>query len=203
MISYQQFTYIMEGYKNLFDYNQKEKYVDDVWEILQSSYKAIGGIKGNGFSSKDDMMNKIPFWKVITKNSKVVGVVLYKDKSGRKVVASGTDGSAEAKELLVMTLKPELSRSFGEKSKASLGLLMKSIDWNILRQYMKTPSEVKKISRGDDIVPISSVSNNDLPSDAQLTLKKYPQLKPYGYLREIGGTMVFKVMVGTANKTIK
>lgn len=83
-----------ENYKNfILNKDMKEKYKNEVWDLIQDSYSAIGGIKGSGFSSPDDMIENIPFWKVYTKNNKVLMVVLYKEKSGRKLVALGIDGS--------------------------------------------------------------------------------------------------------------
>lgn len=43
--------------------------------------------------SPDDMVKNIPFWKLYTKNDKVIMALLYKDKNGRKIVALGIDGS--------------------------------------------------------------------------------------------------------------
>ena len=90
-------TYLNEGFVNLIhDDPKKSQYVDAVWDMLQTSYAKIGGIKGNGFQSKEAMMS-LPFWKVGTVKGKPVAVTIYKDKSGRKAVASGTDGSDEGK----------------------------------------------------------------------------------------------------------
>lgn len=79
------------------DIEKKREYADRVWDILQRSYAKIGGIKGSGFKSKEDMIKNIPFWKIMKSNGKVIAVKLYKDKNGRKSVAGGTDGSKEAK----------------------------------------------------------------------------------------------------------
>ena len=39
------------------DEDLKAKYADKAWELLQKSYAPIGGIKGKGFESKEDMMS--------------------------------------------------------------------------------------------------------------------------------------------------
>lgn len=57
----------------------REKYAEQVWDVLQFSYRDIGGIKGSGFSSIQDMIDNIPFWKMVTKNGEVHAVVMYKD----------------------------------------------------------------------------------------------------------------------------
>lgn len=127
---------------------------------------------------------------------------MYKDKEGRKSVAIGTDGSEHAKNLLINTLKQEIFRSFAEKSKGSLGLFMKIIPFDILKNFLIPVEEVKKILHEDEIIPYSEVSEKDLPIDAKHTLEKYPQLKDFSYFREISGHLTFKVMVGTPHKKI-
>lgn len=195
--------FLLEGFVNLFsdDVLNRENYKDDVWNILQRSYKSIGGIKGNGFSSKDDMVKNIPFWKVAKSNGKVVAVAMYKDKSGRKLGASGTDGSPEGKTKIIDIVKNDLNRSYGEKSKASLGLFLKLFPKEVIEPFLRTPSEAKKILK-KEIIPVKSYTEK-LPDDAIRTLKKYPFIEDYGYLRPFADSMMFKVMVGTPNLSIK
>lgn len=179
---------------------KKEKYKDQVWVILQKSYQSIGGIKGNGFASKDDMVKSIPFWKLVIKNGKVHAVVMYKDKGGRKSVAMGSDGSTFARKHIVAIFQQEMKRSYGEKSKAALGLLLKTVPWDILEPFLIKPKDAGIIMKKDTRA-IKGV--NDIPKDAKLTLGKYPKLINYGYLRDIGGNPTFKVMIGTPGKNIR
>ncbi len=182
----------------------KHKYKNQVWDILQKSYAPIGGIKGNGFASADEMVHKIPFWKIIRQNEKVHAVVMYKDKSGRKSVAVGSDGSDYAKKHLHSVVVNDIKRAYGEKSKASLGLVMKTIPWEVLKPYVKTPEEVSKVIGGVEVIPIKKVKEAEWPKDAKLTLTKYPQLIDYGYLTYIGDNiLIFKVMIGSPGKFIK
>ena len=93
---------VLEAFENLIGFDKdilkrKEKYVDDVWKILQDSYRKIGGIKGSGFNDEKDMMKKIWFWKLYKQQGRPVAVIMYKDREGRKMVALGTDGSDKAK----------------------------------------------------------------------------------------------------------
>ena len=83
-------TTLFEHVINTSSRQDKLKYKDEVWNILQLSYQYIGGIKGSGFSSADEMVEKIPYWKLVKKNDKIVAVMLYKDKNGRKMVACGS-----------------------------------------------------------------------------------------------------------------
>lgn len=183
------------------DDDLKKKHADAVWKILQDSYASIGGIKGKGFSSKDDILN-IPMWKMIMKNGVVKGVVMYKDKSGRKSVAAGTDGSDYAKLKAADIVRNDLQRSYGEKSKASLGLLMKQYPFDVIEPFIKTPEQAKSLLKKPDVVSVKKYKGK-LPADALVTLSKYPRLKDYAYMREINGEQMFKVLVGTPGKTIK
>ena len=193
-----QFFELNERYVNIInDEETKRKYAKDVWDILQKSYADIGGIKGSGFGSIDDMIKNIPFWKLSVHNKVVDAVALYKDKGGRKLVATGYNGSEVGRLAVTEMARADLQRSYGEKSKGALGSLMKSLPWDVLKNFMLKPKETDKIK------PIKGMDIKDLPDDAQYTLKRYPQLIDYGYLRTIGDEWVFKVSVGTPGKTIK
>jgi hypothetical protein len=197
--------YIEERYVNAIgdrDVDKKEKYKQQVWDILQTSYAPIGGIKGDGFKSPDDMVQNIPFWKMVVKDGVVHVVVMYKDKGGRKSVAVGTNGSHYAKKELQNIFRKDIERAYGEKSKSALGAMLKTIPWEVLQHFMKTPKEVQKILKDDEIIPLKKYKGK-LPPDAEQTLARYPHLKDYAYFRKISGDeLIFKVMIGTPGKTI-
>jgi hypothetical protein len=202
MIRFKQF--ISEGYKNFIGSNskdQREKWADQVWEILQKSYAPLGGIKGGGFASKQDMIDNIPFWKLYTRNDRVVAAAFYKDKGGRKSVAVATDGSDLGKKIVQDMFKAGLKTAYGEKSGPALATLMKTIEWDVLRQFLIDPTEVEKIT-GEKIVPLSKYGHENLSEKDKMTHDKFPQLKPYFYVRELGGEMRLKVSVGTPNLKI-
>jgi len=194
---------ITESYVNLFvdDAEKRRKYVDQVWNILQKSYAAIGGIKGAGFESPEAML-QLPMWKLGIRDGRVRAVVIYKDRGGRKSVAVGTDGSDEGKWFVTDIYKNELERSYGEKSKAALGKMMKMFPFDVIEPFLVSPDRVAQMSPDDRIIPIKQVQRREWPTDAVMTLDKYPQLVDYGYLRELGGNMVFKVMLGSPGKDI-
>lgn len=183
------------------DIDLKNQYKKQVWDLLQSSYAKNGGLIGNGFQSMEIMVQKIPMWKMVINNGTVEAVVLYKDKGGRKSVAMGSTGSPYAKKAISNLFPAELQRSYGEKSKSALGALMKIVPWSVLEPYAKTPAQVQKVSK-DTITSLKDFKGT-LPDDAKATLTKFPVLQPYGYFREIGGKLSFKVMIGTPGKTIK
>jgi len=196
--------FISERYVNAIgdkDIDLKNQYKKQVWDLLQSSYAKNGGLMGSGFQSMEIMVEKIPMWKMVINNGTVEAVVMYKDKGGRKSVAMGSTGSPYAKKAISNLFPAELQRSYGEKSKSALGALMKIVPWSVLEPYAKTPAQVKKVSK-DTITSLKDFKGT-LPDDAKATLTKFPVLQPYGYFREIGGKLSFKVMIGTPGKTIK
>jgi hypothetical protein len=202
MLSFKQ--YISENFKNFIGPKSKsdrEKWADQVWDILQKSYAPIGGIKGSGFASKQDMIDNIPFWKIYTKNDKVVAAAFYKDKGGRKSVAIATDGSDLGKKIVGDIFKASLGVSYGEKSGPALGTMMKTVPWDELKNFLMTPDQVKKIT-GEDAIPVSAFGYENLDDKDKKTYDKFPQLKPYFYVRELGGEMHLKVSMGTPNLKI-
>jgi hypothetical protein len=185
---------LSERFINVFDNKEKEKYADTVWDMLQSSYKSIGGLKGSGFESKKDMINSIPFWKIAKKNSKIVAVSLYKDKSGRKRVASGTDGSKEGKEQFERMTREDMEqeRAYVEVSSKSLTFIVKRLG-SKLEKYIIKPEEAEKILKVKLVYPVP---------DTDPEVESHPNLKDFFYQRKLGEKLVTKIMIGTANTAI-
>lgn len=97
--------------------------------------QAIGGIKGKGFNTPEEML-QFPMWKMGVRDGTVHAVIIYKDSGGRKSVAIGTDGSEQGAWFINDAYKQELSRSYGEKSKAALGKMMKLVPFNVLEEFI-------------------------------------------------------------------
>jgi len=190
-----------ESFVNLIgDDPRKQQYADQVWDVLQRSYAPIGGIAGSGFNSKQDMIDNIPMWKMDVHNGKVYAVIMYKDKGGRKVVAGGTDGSARGKRKYVDIVKNELKRAYGEKSKAALGATIKLYGDDI-EQFMMTPQQASSAIK-KDVVPLTQYKGKLDPAD-KLTATRFAKYRRYMYLREIGGKMHLKIMMGTPGRGIR
>lgn len=196
--------YLEENYKNFIGPQSKadkEKWSRRVWDILVKSYAPIGGIKGSGFSSRQDMIDNIPFWKIYVKNGKVLAAALYKDKNGRKLVAIATDGSDFGKKIVTDIFKANLGVSYGEKSGPALALMVKTVPWEQLQNFLLTPEQVKKLT-GDDIFSVKSYGVDKLDKVDRMTYDKFPQLSPYFYVRDLGGEKHLKVSMGTPNLPI-
>lgn len=195
---------INEAFQNLLPGNLYQKYIkaDEVWDMLQKSYSAIGGIKGSGFNSKDDMVKNIPFWKLAYSGGDLKVVVMYKDKQGRKLVALGAkQGDPEAKPILFKILTEELKRSWAEYSGALLSSVLKHLDLKDISKYAINPNIVKILLKGDDIE--TNFEPSSLNSHDQILYSKFPQLKPFFYLREIGGGKHLKMALGKHGLSIK
>jgi hypothetical protein len=161
--------------------------------MLQTSYAPIGGLKGTGFNSPQDMIDNIPFWKLVRKDEKIVAAVFYKDKQGRKSVAACTDGSKEGKTALASIKKEDFDRAYGEVSDRMLMFLKKNLPPEYFKKYVISYAQATKLSSDELRVP----PKNDHE------IQQHPDLADYFYQRKIGGEWHTKLMMGTPNKTIK
>lgn len=180
---------LSEKFLNLFKVEAKQKHVDAVWDILQKSYKPIGGIKGGGFSSKEDMIARIPFWKLGKKDGKIRAVVMYKDKAGRKRVAAGTDGTKEGSQLLKAIVIEDLKqqRSYSETSGPLLKFIKRALSPAEFEKYTIPFEQVQKIKAG---------SGDEIKYDSDIDDGRH-------YKRKVGGEWIGKVMLGTSGRDIK
>ena len=180
MISFSDF--LVEHVENPSSVEAKKKYVDEVWQILQDSYKYCGGIHGSGFKSKQDMIDNIPFWKLQKKGGKIVACVMYKDKGGRKMVALGSDGSPEGKKAVRQFIFDDIKhqRAYGEVSDAVQRFIIKHLTEDEIEKYFVPAERVEAIL--------------------------HKPVKPTGkftYTREIGGHEHEKMMYGVPGKGFK
>ena len=98
---------LTERFVNLSNRDELSQYIDEIWDIMQESYKYLEG----GFataSSKEELLDKVSFAKLVKKNNKIVAACLYKDKNGRKSIASGTDGSSEGKKWIMKLFQEDI-----------------------------------------------------------------------------------------------
>ena len=119
---------LFEAYLNLTDESDKMKYATQVFDIIQQSYSKIGGIHGSGFSSPEDMVKNIPWWKLFKKDDRIIACCLYKNKNGRKLVAVASDGTPLGKDVAKRMLRDdiEFGRAYGEISDAVLRYLRRT-----------------------------------------------------------------------------
>lgn len=89
-----------------------------MWDILQSSYKDIGGFKSA--VSPEELVADSHLWKLAKRNGKIVAVGIFKDSHGRKAIGYGSDGSPEGKRDVRMMSGEDvkMGRMWGEASGA-------------------------------------------------------------------------------------
>ena len=190
--------YLEERYINLLPQHEAEKHQvkQQVWDMLQNAYRPIGGIHGSGFSSPEEMVAKIPFWKMHrNRQGKITSVSMYKDSQGRKRVAMASDGSDEGKQSLGYAVRDDLRlrRSHGEVSGKALSFLKKNVN---VTDHAHTFDQARKYfaSRGETI---------ERPEANDPELLRHPELRDHFYVRDVNGIRHTKILVGTPGKAIK
>lgn len=102
----------------------RDKHRDEIHHILQKSYQGVeGGYSGLGSGTKEesdaihhDISHSMI--KATKRDGKITSVNLYKDRFGRKSIASGTDGSEQGKKDYIKNKTEDNTqkRSWGEAS---------------------------------------------------------------------------------------
>jgi hypothetical protein len=180
MLTYKE--YLHEKIENLFSEEEKEKYIDQIWELIHSSYKSVGGVKGSGFSSKEDIIQNIPMLKIYRKQDKVKIVFAYKDKGGRKKVLMATDGMSDSKEYLKKMINDEYStgRSWGELSHGALRFIKTLYNEEELDSFSIPVERVKELLPDDEIFPIGKFEYERIIGDEGIVKRALgnPNSKP-------------------------
>ena len=183
MKTFKDFILIEENIRNVFKKEDKEKYKQEVWDILQNAYKKVkGGLQGSGFRSPDEMVDKITMWKLGFRNNKLVSVAMYKDKFGRKRVAIGTVGK-DGIRLCANVVAEDFQRAYGEQSGPGLKWTIKYFN-DLYKRYRIPAIEAVKILK--------------------LKEGEYKIVSEYEYSRKIaGGEWHTKEMMGTPGNKIE
>ena len=173
---------IYEHYETAFeqDIDLKEIYLDQVWKILQDSYTDIGGLRT--FKTPNDLLKSNNMWKMVTRNGKVVAVVIYKRRNGgRKLVAGGSDGTDTGKKdfysICAEDVKMVDRKTWGEVSGALEGIL--------LFKY--------------DVVPIPAYIVEQVLDNMDLSLDSISK-DCFHYVRDIANVPREKIMFGNVPK---
>lgn len=117
---------LIERVVNAFDDLKKQQYANQVWDIMQRSYKNVPGGFGTS-SSIEELIAKSGMWKMIVRDGVVTAANVYKDTAGRKSVASGTNGTPQGKHdwALIKSEDIKLGRAWGEVSGAAESIMKK------------------------------------------------------------------------------
>jgi hypothetical protein len=160
--------------KNIIISNLVDKtiHLNRVWEILQKSYKNVNG--GLLFTSKEDLLCNSSEWKLIFYRKKVVGVMIFKAKFGRKIVAIGRDERYGQYSInaLALSLEQTLYYAWMEVSEKAEEFILKYC--NVYQLLIHQSIAIMLISK--TIEPLED---------------------GYHYFREIAGIKKAKILIGT------
>lgn len=190
--------YLEERFVNLLhDDPRKHDYAHEVHGLLQKSYSKIGGIHGSGFRDPHDMVKNIPMWKLKKKEGKIVSAVLYKDKAGRKSVATASDGTDEGKKGVAEIYRDDLKhgRSYGERSSAALSFTKRIVGSDELKNHVVPYHHVHKHLDANDEIRKPPHDDPDV--------QKHPEFKDHFYQRKIGNEWHTKLMLGKPGMKIR
>lgn len=102
---------LFEHFRTFFnnDYQEKIKYIDQIWEYLQRAYSYIGGFMSA--KSKEELIHKADLWKLCFKGGKLVAFNLYKTtKFGRKLIGGATDDTEIGKYWFSKIVEEDINR---------------------------------------------------------------------------------------------
>lgn len=137
-------TLLNESIKTLFADDERLAIADEVLTMARENYKRAGGIKGDGVNSPEELVASTKLRKIIRRNNKMIGGILYKDRGGRKGVLMFHDKSDQAKRDIAKLIEDDLrlNRAFHEVSANILAWLNKYFDY---RKYLVPGKDVKPI----------------------------------------------------------
>ena len=181
------------------DTELKQKYSEAVYSFLFQQYELIGGInKGNGFKDRDDMMAKIPIWRLQIINNEIISVMMFKvNKYGWKMVAYActkqSDDELKKSDYLYM-----LNSSYAELSDGLLVSILKILS----KQLYKYVLNAENLMKHKTIHPLKKkCSIQSIPAVSRELFerlkKQWPELLKWCYIRKIGDNNKLKIIMGT------
>ena len=84
--------FLIERILNLHTPEQKAKYADQVWDLLQKAYQKAGGFKSA--VNKEELINNPGYWKIAKRGDRITAVNLYRkipQTNTFKIYASGAE----------------------------------------------------------------------------------------------------------------
>ncbi len=169
-----------EHYVTLLNNDDMNIYVDIVWDMLQNSYKDIGGFLTA--NSKAELIKKSSLWKLDRRNNKIVAVAIYTSKNlGRKLIAVATDGTDTSKNSLFNIIREDIKMMNQRQAWAEVSGKMEYL-------YNKF---------GGVVIPSKYVQ--DILKDKEI----YNKEDDGHYIRDIKGEPHKKIMYGWIDPDIK
>ena len=175
--------FLVERVLNLWTPEEKKPYADAVWDMLQRSYKKIGGFKSA--ADADELVRDPGYWKLVVRNGKLTALNIYK-KSGNtdnyKVIASAADTD----------YNPETDTYKASAQGIKDYSMVKDADIRTNRSWAEVSGPAERIMQKSGAKPISNRFAN------LLTGKQILELNPdgYHYTRLIQGHPHEKIIYG-------
>lgn len=174
---------LTERILNLHTPEEKAKYVDQVWDLLQNAYQKAGGFKSA--VNKEELINNPGYWKVVKRGDKITAANLYRkipQTTTFKIYASG----AEAE------LDPEKQEYRATEQGKRDYINIKKADVTQKRSWAEVSGAPEKFAKRLGAKPIPN------KFAAYLTGKEILELNPdgYHYTRLIQGEPYEKAMYG-------
>lgn len=160
---------LLEHIVNAWSKDEMEKHKNEVWELLQTAYRDIGGFAAA--SDPNDLIASTTLWKMVRRDGKIIAVVVYRDQYGRKSLGMGHDGTRASIAEALAIIGEDISRlrSWAEVSGAPEKLMMRKGAIPIPNRYAAALTGKSILSYNDD---------------------------GYHYTRLIGGKPYEKIIVG-------
>jgi len=173
---------LVERIINLHTSEEKMKYADKIWNMLQRSYKKIGGFKSA--NSAEELANDPGYWKVVRRGNHITALGVYKkvpNTNNFKMIASATE------------TEPNLEGGYKATAQGKKDYhMLKNDDIKTKRAWTEVSGPAEKLMLKAGAKPI----NNKYAEF--LTGKKILDLNPdrYHYTRLIQGEPHEKIIVG-------
>jgi hypothetical protein len=173
---------LVEKILNLHTSEEKMKYADKIWDMLQRSYKKMGGFKSA--NSPEELANDPGYWKLVRRGSHITALGVYKkvpNTNNFKMIASATETEPDT----------EGGYKATEQGKKDYHML-KNDDIKTKRAWTEVSGPAEKLMLKAGAKPI------DNKYAEFLTGKKILDLNPdgYHYTRLIQGEPHEKIIVG-------
>lgn len=178
--------FLIERIVNLQSTDEKMSYADKVWDMLQRSYKKIGGFKSA--NSPEELASEPGYWKLVRRGDRITALGVYKKipkTQNFKMIAGATE--------------TELNPETGEYKATSQGLkdytMVNLADTKTNRSWSEVSGPLEKLMIRSGARPISNKYAEFLTGKKILELNQ----DGYHYTRLIQGEPHEKLIVGFIN----
>jgi hypothetical protein len=180
---------LVEKILNLHTSEEKMKYADKIWDMLQRSYKKMGGFKSA--NSPEELANDPGYWKLVRRGSHITALGVYKkvpNTNNFKMIASATETEPDTEGAYKAT----------EQGKKDYHML-KNDDIKTKRAWTEVSGPAEKLMLKAGAKPIDNKYAEFLTGKKILDLNN----DGYHYTRLIQGEPHEKIIVGFVHLSLQ